>query len=156
MDNYTPRRPKQVIADEHDVLALLDQTAVGYLGLSKEGEPYVLPVNYARVGRTIYIHSSPTGKKIEFIRVNPQACLAAVPLAEYLKGECNYRYRSAIAYGRARVVTDGDELYAGYRALLAKYEPDGTYQLSDECVGRSVIIALDIEKITGKTGPQGV
>ncbi len=156
MDNYTPRRPKQVVAEEQDVLILLDQTYIGYLGLSKEDEPYVLPVNYARVGRTIYIHSSPIGKKIEFIHVNPQVCLAAVPFAEYLKGECNYQYRSAIAYGRARVLTGGEEMYAGYRALLAKYEPDGTYQLTDECVSRSVIIALDIEKVTGKIGPQVV
>ena len=54
---------------------LLCEESVGYLGLSMDGQPYVVPLNYAYVENKILFHCALEGKKLDCIRANPQVCL---------------------------------------------------------------------------------
>ena len=67
------------------------------------------------------------------------------------------KYRSAIAFGRAREVTDPDEIEGIMRALAAKYSPhegEEAFQREMKSSGALCVLALDIEHLTGKQGKE--
>jgi hypothetical protein len=61
-------------------------------------------------------------------------------------------FRSVIAFGKARLV-EGEEWYEGFKELVEKYSGDQPEEAKikeiKECT-RSLIIAIDVEHITGK------
>lgn len=154
MDDYSNRRDEKVIADRDELLALLDKCDIGWLGLSRNDEPYVVPVNFTREGNRLYIHSSPIGKKIDYLTANPIVCLTALPEHSYIEGKGNYHYRCVICYGIASIVADREEKLAAYQSLCAKIDPTVMSDVDDDCLERSAIIRIDIEKITGKHGKE--
>lgn len=53
---------------------LLSASRVAYLACAKDGRPYVVPLYYAYADAHLYAFSMP-GKKIDFMRANPQVSL---------------------------------------------------------------------------------
>jgi len=156
MDDFEPRRGKQVVGDLDQLRAFLDAATVGYLGVCREGEPYVVPVNFARDGETIFIHSATTGKKVAFLEANPQVCFCVVPRAVQVEGKGAFSFDSVLVYGRAEFVADREAKRRAYLTLIDKYEPILRETLGEKCIDGSAIIAIRIEKMTGKRGsPDG-
>lgn len=57
--NLTPSRMADRMSDNRSVLdAVLDEALVGYLGISLDEGPLVLPVSYARDGDRVLFHGS--------------------------------------------------------------------------------------------------
>lgn len=152
MDDFEPRRPRQVIRDAEHLRAILDQAPVGYLGLSREGEPYVVPCNFVRVGETLVIHSAPVGKKVAFLRANPAVCFCVVGRAAKVPDRMTFAFESVLVYGRARFLDDRPAKRRAYLALIEKYEPLLAESLGEACIDKSAVIELAIEKMTGKRG----
>ncbi len=53
---------------------ILQSHTWGCLGLSRDGESYVVPLNYACVDGHIVFHCALHGQKLEWIRANPRVC----------------------------------------------------------------------------------
>lgn len=152
METPEARNQKQVITDRETLLGLLDDADIGFLGLHTGEYPYVVPVNFTREGDSIYVHSSPTGMKIDCIRRDATVCLTVLGKHDYLDGVGNYSYQCAIVYGRASLITDQEEILEAYRSLCSKIDPVVMSDVNDDCIGRSAIIRIEIEEITGKKG----
>ena len=41
----------------------------------KEGNPYIVPMNFAWKNDTVYLHSGPEGSKVEMVVRHPQVCI---------------------------------------------------------------------------------
>ena len=62
---------------------LLREQEIGYLGLSLDGKPYVVPLNYHYSEGKIHFHCGLKGKKLAWLKANPQVCFTvARQLAE--------------------------------------------------------------------------
>ena len=67
----------QVFLESRDEMEeLLQDESIGYLGLSMNGTPYVVPLNYSYSEGTIIFHCALEGKKLDFIRTNPLVCFS--------------------------------------------------------------------------------
>ena len=68
------RKREREITDETRILDILDRAQVIHLGLSDEGQPYVVPMNYGYTlvdGKlTFYLHGATEGYKYEVLRKN--------------------------------------------------------------------------------------
>lgn len=135
--------------------ALLARAFFGRLGTSHEGQPYVVPVLFAFVAGRIYIHSRPSGLKIEYLERNPRVCfevdeVAGLETAERL---CAYavRYRSVVALGAAYLLEDEAAKERALGHLIAKYAPDhvGEMPAREETV-RVAVIEMMIDALSGK------
>lgn len=129
---------------EEEARELLDASLIGRLGCVYEGGPYVVPINYAIDGESIYIHALP-GRKIEALRANPRACLQVDEIIDEL------HWRSAIAYGTYEEIADATERHLAVRALHERFPgltPVESVPVHD---GQSsvVIFRIHITEITG-------
>ena len=74
------RKREREITDLEEIRSILDQCKILHLGLSDEGQPYVVPLNYGYLleGNTLtfYLHGATEGYKYEVIQKNPRVSFA--------------------------------------------------------------------------------
>ncbi len=146
------RRNKQLLSAE-DTKAVLDRCTAGTLAcMGDEGFPYSVPLSYVYFDDKIYFHSAKAGHKVDAIVENPKVSFSVIDEDTIVSAEYTTYFRSVIAFGRARI-TEGDEWVEGFKALVEKYSGDQPEDAKlKEIMGckQSLIIAIDIEHITGK------
>ena len=132
--------------------ALLQRESFGHLGCSRDGRPYVVPMNYAYDGKDLYFFTT-EGMKTQFIHSNPQVCLQVEEVTD------STNWRSVMAIGRAVELTTSDDMQRAMK-LITERNPALTPAISAtqvDAIGRAVDIALyriTPEIIDGRqTGP---
>jgi uncharacterized protein len=110
---------------EVEIDAILKEGQVGYLALAKEGQPYLVPLNFLFENGSLYFHCALQGRKIDYIRANPNACFQTGETGGLISGDnpCshNYSYRSVIVEGRVEEVLSSAEKEKILRLITAKY-----------------------------------
>lgn len=129
---------------EEEARRVLAESKVGRLGCVYQDGPYVVPVNYAFDGDSIYVHSL-MGRKLEALRANPKACVQVDEVID------EYHWCSAIAFGTYGEITDAGERQRAVRSLLARFPhltPVESVPVHD---GQSSVIVfrIKVEKVTG-------
>lgn len=146
------RRNKQLLSAE-DTKAVLDRCTAGTLAcMGDEGFPYSVPLSYVCFDDKIYFHSAKAGHKVDAIMENPKVSFSVIDEDSIVSAEYTTYFRSVIAFGRARI-TEGEEWIEGFKALVEKYSGDQPEEAKlKEIMGckQSLIIAIDVEHITGK------
>ena len=155
----TMRRREKEITEKPVIEEILKESQVGRLGTAVDGEPYIVPMNYAYIKGRILMHTHRDGKKVRDIRRNPRVCFE-VDSGEIIEGDdpCGYswEYRSVIAQGDARIVEDPGEKLAALRLISDKYAFGKGRRLTPEAVDRFrdlVIIEVAVTGMTGKRSP---
>ncbi|NCC57309.1 MAG: pyridoxamine 5'-phosphate oxidase family protein [Synergistales bacterium] len=146
------RRNRQLLSTE-DTKAVLDRCTNGVLACrGDEGYPYAVPLSYVYFNNRIYFHSAKAGHKMDAITRDPRVSFAVVDEDTIVSKEYTTYFRSAIAFGRARIA-EGEERLEAFRALVEKYSGDQPEEARHrEIAGctQAVIVAVDVEHITGK------
>lgn len=137
--------------------------ASAYIGrlatVGVDGYPYVVPLNIGYVPSAeghgvIYFHSATEGHKLTNILHNPCVCIQADHGAQLVKGEapCDWSmsFRSVVAFGRARVVTDPEERLRGLVAILGSAGMPELGTMKPEALAKTQVVAVHIETLTGK------
>ena len=75
-------RREREVTDINDILQIINETKILHLGLSDEGWPYVVPMNYGYEyvdGKlTFYLHGATKGYKFDVLEKNPKVSFALV------------------------------------------------------------------------------
>ena len=92
------------------------------------GMPYAVPLSLARTDeRTFYFHCAMEGKKLDILQTNPQVCLTAVskckPTVGPKDGSFTLEFKSAIAFGKAEMVTDDTEKREALQVICQRFLP---------------------------------
>lgn len=124
----------------------------------RDGMPYSVPLSPARTDdKTLYFHCATEGRKIDILRANPFVCLNAVcrcrPVVGPKDGSFTLEYKSAIAFGKAEIVTDDEEKIMALRAICRRFLPDHM-DAFDAAVARS-LSRTAIVRITLTEPPAG-
>jgi nitroimidazol reductase NimA-like FMN-containing flavoprotein (pyridoxamine 5'-phosphate oxidase superfamily) len=146
------RRKKQILKTEK-INEIMKKNTNGILSCTgDEGYPYGVPVSFVYFNDKIYFHSAKSGHKIDSIKNNSKVSFTVVDKDQIVSEEYTSYFRSVIAFGKARLV-EGEEWYEGFKELVEKYSGDQPEEAKikeiKECT-RSLIIAIDVEHITGK------
>lgn len=124
-----------------------------------DGTAYGVPLSLACTDDRIwYFHCAPEGDKLDALAAHPQVCLSAVtkcaPTVGPKDGSFTLQYRSAIAFGKAELVTDDEEKIRALWVISERFLPQHM-DAFDDAIARSlhrtavVRITLD-EPPTGK------
>lgn len=122
------------------------------------GTAYGVPLSLASTDdKTWYFHCAPEGDKLDAIAAHPEVCLSAVtkctPTVGPNDGSFTLQYRSAIAFGRAVLVTDVEEKVAALRAISERFLPQHM-DAFDEAIHRS-LHRTAVVRITLTASPTG-
>jgi uncharacterized protein len=112
--------------DRSDLDGVLDAGLVCHLGVVVDGAPLVLPTGYGRIDDTLYLHGSSANRSM--LAADGQQVCVTITLLDGLvcaRAVFNHsmNYRSAVIFGEARLVTDGEEKLAALRAVTDHLVP---------------------------------
>ena len=88
------------------------------------GYPYAVPISFVYVDHTIIFHSAITGHKLDAIKKDSKASLCVIEQDEILPSEFNTLYRSAIVFGKVRILESNEEKRRALKPILEKYSAD--------------------------------
>lgn len=155
------RRADKAMSEERTRDILLGGFS-GRLGtVGSDGWPYVVPLLYVCMDGDVYVHNSRArGHLRQNVEHDPRVCFEVDEPGEvfaYGRFECDtsVAYRSVIAFGTIRIVSDRDEKARFCSELMRKYgnaewaRPAEFYPRLDEIT----VYHIAIVRITGKETP---
>lgn len=151
------RRNKQQLSLEETV-EIFERGTSGTLALlGDEDYPYAVPMSYVYSDGKIYFHSAVSGHKIDAIKKNEKASFCVIDADDVKSEEYTTYFRSAIAFGRIKIVEDDEMKRSAIQTLTEKYASTSEEGIQEEIsrgYHRLVMIELAIEHMTGKAAKE--
>lgn len=148
------RRTDREIKDAAAIRAIMEEALVCRIGLSDNGMPYVVPMNYGIGESCLYLHCAAEGRKLDILRRNDCVCFEMDLLREIKPGveSCGWGalYESVIGFGRAVIVEMPAEKRTALDRIMEHCGAKGPFSYPDETLARTAVIRIDIESVTGK------
>lgn len=108
------RLPDKAVTDRAVLDAVLDAGRVAHLAVVEDGQPFVVPVAYARRGDEVLFHGSTASRLFRLLAEGQPTCLTVTILDGLVLArslfESSMSYRSAMVLGHARRLEGDDEL----------------------------------------------
>ncbi|MCW3986718.1 MAG: pyridoxamine 5'-phosphate oxidase family protein [Candidatus Bathyarchaeota archaeon] len=134
--------------------SFLRDASVGRLAMSKDDQPYVIPINFVYFKEKIFFHCAREGQKISSLLTNSFICFEVDEFLGMRKGRTSctstVKYRSVIAFGKASFVDDVDAKKKVLTLLVKKYVGAYTGSFDEETFERTLLVAITVERMTGK------
>jgi nitroimidazol reductase NimA-like FMN-containing flavoprotein (pyridoxamine 5'-phosphate oxidase superfamily) len=151
---------KKNFRSREEIEKILKQGTMGFLGMCKDGMPYVIPLTYVYVSGKIIFHCALQGKKLEYIMTNPQVCFAmgsqsGKTMRHPQGGGCKADNDSAVCYGKARIIDDLNERCRILNTFNQLLRPGSRKVLLKE-VERCHAVEITINEMTGRRQRKGI
>jgi nitroimidazol reductase NimA-like FMN-containing flavoprotein (pyridoxamine 5'-phosphate oxidase superfamily) len=156
------REPHRGHYDRETIYRILDEGYVCHVGFAADGQPYVIPTLYARVGDAIYFHGSAASRMLKTLDADVPACITVtlvdgIVLARSVFNH-SMNYRSVVALGKATSVTDPAEKLEALRAFTEKLIPGRwceARQPNEQELRATSILRMPLTEVSAKvrTGP---
>lgn len=148
------RRSRQLLTKE-ETEAIFRRGTSGVLAVQgDDGYPYAVPLSYYYADSKLYFHSATSGHKVDAVKNYDKASFCVIDQDEIVPEKFTTYFRSAIAFGRVRIMTDSDEILKVIDRLALKYSPDESDEERKKEIEREIgsmyLIELSIEHMTGK------
>jgi nitroimidazol reductase NimA-like FMN-containing flavoprotein (pyridoxamine 5'-phosphate oxidase superfamily) len=110
-----PRHKVQRIKDRaryerSDAYAILDAGFLAHVGFCVDGQPFVIPMLYARSGDALFLHGSIASRLLNQVGQGVETCVSMTLVDGLVLARSHFHhsanYRSVVAFGRARVLED--------------------------------------------------
>ncbi|MFF0466069.1 bifunctional pyridoxamine 5'-phosphate oxidase family protein/GNAT family N-acetyltransferase [Micromonospora zamorensis] len=161
----TPHRSRDRMSYDRAVAhAVLDEAYDCALGFTVDGQPRVLPTLHVRIGDTLYLHGSTGSRPLLAARGEGLPVCVAVTLLDglvYARSQFHHsaNYRSVVAHGTARLVTDEREKLAMLTALVEKVGAGRSTQTrppSRRELAETAVLALPLHEVSVRSRSGGV
>ena len=145
---------KSFVESREEMEKILKEEAFGHLGLCLDGKPYVVPLNYAYHEGKILFHCRFEGKKLDFIRSNPEVCFSVARQPGDVRAHpggnpCHVDSDSVICYGKARVLEDIKEREVALNAFNRHFRPQSPDLALDGVINCNAV-EITISEMTGR------
>ena len=157
------RLPKRGVYDSESIYSILDHGFICHVGFVVDGQPFVIPTGYARVGDVLYIHGSAANRMIRTAATEGVDICVTVTLLDGLvlarsAFHHSMNYRSVVVLGKSRLVTDEQEKRTALHAFTNHVVPqrwEETRQPTPQELKATSVLALPIEEASAKVRTGG-
>lgn len=147
------RRNKQQLS-KNETKEIFKNNTSGVLALlSDDGFPYTVPISYVFTGDKLYFHSAKTGHKIDAINKYNKASFCVIAQDKVIPEKYTTLYKSAIAFGKIKVINSETEKLKALEVLAEKYTPNdeqGRKAEIEKAFDHLCMIEFTVEHMTGK------
>ena len=148
--------------DRETIYKILDEAFVCHVGFSADGQPYVIPTLFARVGDAIYFHGSAASRMLRNLSEGIPVCITVTLTDGFVIARSVFNhsmnYRSVVALGKGALVDAPEEKLEALRAFTEKILPgrwNDTRQPNEKELKATSILRLPLTEVSAKirTGP---
>jgi len=151
------REANRAVYDREAIYKILDEGFVCHVGFSAEGQPFVIPTMFARVGDSIYFHGSAASRMLRGAAGGLPVCITltltdGLVLARSVFNH-SMNYRSVVALGTATLISDPVEKLAALRAFTEKLLPgrwEDARRPNEQELKATSILKLPLTEVSAK------
>ena len=157
------RRRDREITDQNQIQDILNTCSYLHLGLSDDGMPYVVPLNYGLVKDEIdghyiiYLHGAHEGRKLDIIKKNPNCCFTMERNVASFEGRmaCQHGmvYEIIMGFGKVSIVDNPEEKMLALTALMKTQTGRDDFQFDERMVSIVTVMRVDVSELTAKQRP---
>jgi len=163
-ENYTPtsrtrvvREADRAVYDRATAYKILDEGFICHVGFVVEGQPFVIPTGYGRVGDNLYIHGSAASRMLRNLDQGIAVCVTVTLLDGLVLARSIFNhsmnYRSVVVLGTAVAVQDPAEKLEALR-LLSEHILPGRWvesrQPNEKEIKATLVMRLPITEFSAK------
>ena len=160
--NRVKRLPDRGHYDRDTIYPIVDAGLICHVAFVVDGRPFVIPTLHARDGDTLLLHGASTSRMLRQVALGGEVCVTITHVDGLVLAKSVFNhsvnYRSAVLFGRGRLVEDEAGKMAALAAftekILAGRWADARLPNPTE-MKATAVIAVDIESASAKvrTGP---
>jgi uncharacterized protein len=164
MSSFPPTKQTQVQRlpdrgkyDAETVFAILDAGFVCHVGFVVDGQPFVIPTNYARDGEKLYLHGSSASRMLKTLAGGVQVCVTVTHVDGLVMARSAFHhsvnYRSVVALGRAGMVEDSKEKMRALELFTNHVAPgrwDEVRTPTEQELKATSVLSLDLKEVSAK------
>jgi nitroimidazol reductase NimA-like FMN-containing flavoprotein (pyridoxamine 5'-phosphate oxidase superfamily) len=151
------REPDRAVYDRAAAYKILDEGFICHVGFVVDGQPFVIPTGYGRVGDSLYIHGSAASRMLRRVDEGIAVCVTVTLLDGLVLARSIFNhsmnYRSVVILGTAVAVTDTKEKLEALR-LLSEHILPGRWaesrQPNEKELKATLVMRLPIEEFSAK------
>jgi nitroimidazol reductase NimA-like FMN-containing flavoprotein (pyridoxamine 5'-phosphate oxidase superfamily) len=151
------READRAVYDRTAAYRILDEGFICHVGFVVDGQPFVIPTSYGRVGDSLYIHGSAASRMLRRVDEGIAVCVTVTLLDGLVLARSIFNhsmnYRSVVILGTARAVDDPKEKLEALR-LLSEHILPGRWvesrQPNEKELKATSVLRLPIEEFSAK------
>ena len=151
------REANRAVYDRAVIYKILDEGFVCHVGFSLDGQPYVIPTMFARVGDAIYFHGSAASRMLRGAAGGLPVCITVTLLDGLILARSVFNhsmnYRSVVALGTATLISNPAEKLAALEAFTEKLIPgrwEDARQPNEQELKATSILKLPLTEVSAK------
>jgi uncharacterized protein len=162
--NRIKRKPKRGLYDRESIYQILDEALICHVGFVENKQPYVIPINFARVEDTILLHGAKASRLLKHIGAGHAVCVE-VTLVDGLvlaRSVFNHsiNYRSVVLFGRGRTIEEDQEKLDALKAITEHVIPGRWREArlpNRKEMNATSVVSIKIDQASAKirSGPPG-
>ena len=151
------READRAVYDRAAAYKILDEGFICHVGFVADGQPFVIPTSYGRVGDSLYIHGSAASRMLRRVDEGIAVCVTVTLLDGLVLARSIFNhsmnYRSVAVLGKAALVDDPEEKLGALR-LLSEHIIPGRWadsrQPNERELKATSMLRLPIEEFSAK------
>lgn len=156
------RLPQRGQYESEVIYQILDEGLVCHVGFAVDGQPFVIPTAYGRVGDRLYIHGSPASRMLRSLQNSVEVCVTVTLLNGLVLARSAFHhsmnYRSVVIFGTATTVEDADRKLEALKAFTEHVVPGRwteVRQPNRQELQGTLVLSLPLSEASAKvrTGP---
>jgi nitroimidazol reductase NimA-like FMN-containing flavoprotein (pyridoxamine 5'-phosphate oxidase superfamily) len=156
------RLPQRGSHDREVINQILDEGFICHVGFVLDGQPFVIPTGYARIGESLIIHGSQASRMLRSLGQGIDVCVTVTLIDGLVLARSAFHhsmnYRSVVIFGRATVVNDSEAKIAALRSLSEHMIPgrwDDVRKPNERELQQTTVLLLPLTEASAKvrTGP---
>ncbi|HXX16797.1 MAG TPA: pyridoxamine 5'-phosphate oxidase family protein [Candidatus Eremiobacteraceae bacterium] len=156
------REPHRAVYERQAIYKILDEAMVCHVGFAVEGQPFVIPTMFARVGDELYLHGSAASRMLRNLSAGAPVCVTVTLIDGLVLARSVFNhsmnYRSVVALGQAKLIDEPAEKLRALQAFTEKLIPgrwQDARQPNEKELKATSIVRLPLTEISAKvrTGP---
>lgn len=151
------RLPKRGAYDRETIYSILDEAFICHVGFILDGQPFVIPTGYARIGGDLMIHGSAASRMMRNLAEGIDVCVTVTLIDGLVLARSAFHhsmnYRSVVILGKAINVTDETEKAAALEAFTEHIIPGRWPDIrwpSELELKATTVLKLPIEEASAK------
>ena len=121
------RLPARGHYDRQTIYRILDEALICHVGFAHEGQPYVIPINFARLRDAVVLHGAKASRLLKHIAAGHPVCVEATIVDGLVLARSAFHhsvnYRSVVLFGKGRLVDDYEDKLAALEAVTEHLIP---------------------------------
>ena len=164
MSQFTPtertkvtRKPDRGTYDRELIYRILDEAFVCHVAFIADGQPFVVPTNYVRVGDKLFLHGSTASRLMRTLASGAPFCLSVTLLDGIVFSPTatghSVNYRSVVVMAKAEVVEGAEAKLAAMRDFV-EYVIRGRWETvrppSEQELKGTMVLAVPLVEASAK------